>query len=95
MLATVKHSCSDRAEDAPGTPTQIHISPNILVYEDDFNWQKLFIFNDFPDDDGADSEENFAISLENAETTTIHAVLKPRRFKNDLYQDTLPQSISI
>jgi len=23
-----------RAEDAPGTPTQSHISPSILVYED-------------------------------------------------------------
>ena len=24
-----------RAEDAQGTPTQIHISPSILVYEDE------------------------------------------------------------
>ena len=26
-----------RAEDAPGTPTQSHISPGILVYEDRMN----------------------------------------------------------
>ena len=27
-----------RAEDAPGTPAQSHISPSILVYEDKSPW---------------------------------------------------------
>ena len=52
-----KGSGTARAEDAQGTPTQSHVSPSILVYEDN-----LKRFQDFCHENGSSQGRNTALT---------------------------------